>query len=156
MKTATRGNAAEAAVMSALVQRGYDVLLPFGEGHPFDLVIYLQGRFIRVQVKTAWVRQGCIHFNPYATDHGKGPGSYVGLADLFGVFSPLTRDTYLVPLDEVAVHSARLRIEPTRNNQSRRVRYAEQFEIASWSDDRLLSTLDESLGSDQLHLEAMR
>jgi hypothetical protein len=38
MKTATRGNAAEAQVLAALVTRGFDVLTPFGGGQPFDLV----------------------------------------------------------------------------------------------------------------------
>ncbi len=154
MKTATSGNAAEGAVLNALVLRGYDVLLPFGEGHPFDLVVHIAGRFIRVQVKTAWVKQGCVLFNPYATDHGNGIGSYVGRADVFGVFSPDRDAVYLVPLNGVASQSGRLRIEPTRNNQSRRVRYADQFEISQWDEDRLLRLLDDHPATPQLDLDA--
>jgi hypothetical protein len=153
MKTATRGNAAEGAVLNALIRRGHDVLLPFGDGHPFDLVIHLRGRFIRVQVKTAWRKEGCVLFNPYATDHGKGIGSYAGLADVFGVFCRDTDAIYLVPLDGVASQSGRLRIEPTRNNQSRRVRYAHQFEISKWDEDRLLGLLEERPDFPQLNID---
>jgi hypothetical protein len=37
MGSASRGNAAEAAVLHALVKRGLDVFVPFGSGHLFDL-----------------------------------------------------------------------------------------------------------------------
>jgi hypothetical protein len=33
MGTATRGNAAEAAVLNGLVALGFDVYVPFGSGH---------------------------------------------------------------------------------------------------------------------------
>jgi hypothetical protein len=83
-----RGNAGEAAVLNALVQRGFDVFLPFGEGHPFDLIVLAGDRFARIQCKTAWPNRGCILFNSHSTDHGHGIRSYVGLADLFGVYFP--------------------------------------------------------------------
>jgi hypothetical protein len=139
MKTATRGNVGEAAVLSGLVELGLPVLVPFGDGHPFDLAVHLlETRFVRVQCKTAWRRGGCLVFNSLATDHGAGPQSYVGLADLFGVYFPPTRAVYLVPLDGVARTEGRLRLEPTRNNQSSGIRYAADYEIGRWSRDALL------------------
>jgi hypothetical protein len=55
MPRTTNGNATESAVMSALIEREFDVLVPFGGGHPYDLVIHLSGgAFMRVQCKTAW------------------------------------------------------------------------------------------------------
>src|SRR5436190_23415983 len=87
MKTAARGNAAEAAVLSALVTRGYNVLVPFGGGHPYDLVVEACGRFVRLQCKAGWSRRGsrgCIIFNSHSTDHGNGALPYHGRADVFG------------------------------------------------------------------------
>jgi hypothetical protein len=56
MKTATRGNAAEARVLAEFVRRGFDVLTPFGGGQPYDLAVDLGGAgFLRVQSKTACV-----------------------------------------------------------------------------------------------------
>ena len=59
MSTATRGNEAEAAILTALVRRGLDVLVPFGEGQPYDLVVRVADRaFLRIQCKTAWPNGG--------------------------------------------------------------------------------------------------
>jgi PD-(D/E)XK endonuclease len=134
------GNPGEAAVLNALVQRGFGVLLPFGEGHPFDLVVVVEGAFLRVQCKTAWRRGGCLAFNSHATDHGRGQLSYVGRADLFGVFYPSTSGVYLVPvgLNDSEIY---LRVEPTRNNQRRRVRWAADYEVGRWSPDGLLAVV---------------
>jgi hypothetical protein len=68
-------------------------------------------------------------FNSHSTDHGSGPKSYHGVADLFGVYFPPNEQVFLVPVDRVAGFEGRLRLEPTRNNQRKRVRFAEDFEI---------------------------
>jgi PD-(D/E)XK endonuclease len=138
MSTAVRGNEAEAMVLGALVQRGFDVLVPFGGGHSYDLVVDLVGLgFLRVQCKTAWPHGGCLAFNARTTDHGRGRQSYDGVADIFGVYFPPLRSVYLVPLDAVAGFQGRLRLEPTRNNQKRGVKFAANFEIEHWGLDAL-------------------
>jgi len=76
-------------------------------------------------------------FNSRSTDHGSGPKSYLGLADIFGVYFPPTSTVYLVPIDAVAAFEGRLRLEPTRNNQRRLIRYAAEFEIDRWSPESL-------------------
>lgn len=125
-------------VLAALVRRGFQVLVPFGEGQPYDLVVHLGKReFLRVQCKTAWPRQGCIIFNCRSTDHGRGPQSYLGLADIFGVYFPPNQAVYLVPIDAVAQFEGRLRLEPTLNNQRRKIRQAMDFEIDRWAVDSL-------------------
>jgi hypothetical protein len=138
MGSATRGNAAEAAVLNALIRRGWDVFVPFGSGHPFDLALYVSGAgFLRVQCKRAWSLRGCVVFNAYSTDHGRGAGSYAGVADLFGVYFPPTDQVFLTPIEAVAKTEGRLRFEPTRNQQRKRIRLAADFEIETWDDDRL-------------------
>ncbi len=80
-------------------------------------------------------------FNSRSTDHGRGPQSYVGLADVFGVYFPPTRAVYLVPIDAVAQFEGRLRLEPTLNNQRRGIRPAADFEIDRWTVDLLRGLL---------------
>lgn len=138
MRSLTRGNTAEAAVLSALVWRRFHVLVPFGGGHPYDLVVDIpNGWFLRVQCKTAWPSRGCLIFNSRSTDHGRGPLSYVGLADLFGVYFPPSESVYLLPIDAVADSEGRLRLEPARNNQRRRIRLAADYEIDRWTVEAL-------------------
>jgi hypothetical protein len=132
------GNRGEAMVLAALIDRGYRVWVPFGEGHPFDLAVYLdEGTWLRVQCKTARPQQGCVVFNPHTTDHGRGRLSYVGRADLFGVYFPPRRAVYLVPVTAVTSFSGRLRLKPPRNNQRKGIRFAAEYEIDRWSPDSL-------------------
>jgi PD-(D/E)XK endonuclease len=134
MTTALKGNKTEAEVLRALVERDYAVLMPFGEGHPYDLVVQISGEvFLRIQCKTARVQNGCLRFNSRSTDHGRGPGSYVGLADIFGVYCPQTHSVYLVPVLDVPRFEVFLRLEPARNNQRRRIRLASEYEIDRWT-----------------------
>lgn len=149
--TAAAGNAAEAAVLSAFVQREFDVLVPFGAGQPYDLAVHVSAHaFLRVQCKAAWPRGGCLIFNCRATDHGRGNLPYVGLADIFGVYFPPRRSVYLVPIDAVADTEGRLRLEPTRNNQRRRVRLAADYEIEQWTVERLCDLVGAAAPSTEL------
>jgi hypothetical protein len=43
------GQRTEAVILAELVKRGYRVLLPFGINYRYDLVLDLDGRFLRVQ-----------------------------------------------------------------------------------------------------------
>jgi hypothetical protein len=132
------GNEGEAAVLASLVRKGFRVLLPFGEGHPYDLAVHLPERhLLRVQCKTAWRAGGCMIFNTLATDHGSGPKSYLGHADIFGVYFPPTSTVYLIQIDAVAATEGRLRLEPTKNNQRLGIRFAADYEIDRWSIDSL-------------------
>jgi hypothetical protein len=150
MTAPSRGNTGEAKVLAALVEQGFHVLVPFGEGQPYDLVVHLgKSEFLRVQCKTAWPRGGCLIFNSRSTDHGRGPQSYLGLADIFGVYFPPKGAVYLVPIDAVAQFEGRLRLEPTLNNQRRGIRQAADFEIDRWSVDLLREVMQAGVGRDE-------
>lgn len=139
MKTATKGNEAEAMILAVLIERGYDVSVPFGGGQPYDLVIDPGGfDLLKVQCKTGWWDKNCISFNTRSTDYGQGRRSYVGLAHIFAVYFPPKKSVYLVPLDAVGGFRGYLRLEPARNNQQRKVRFAADFEIDRWSVEQLL------------------
>ncbi|MBV8639106.1 MAG: hypothetical protein JO322_13595 [Candidatus Eremiobacteraeota bacterium] len=72
---------AEARVIAALVEAEFQLLLPFGENHRYDIAIDLEGRFYRVQVKSGRVRRGVIEFNCYSSHTHRGGTScrrYVG------------------------------------------------------------------------------
>src|SRR5262245_14027691 len=129
MNTIARGNAAEAAVLSALVRARLIVLVPFGGGAPYDLMVDTGLEQIRVQVKCGRVRQECIEFNSAATDHGRGRQDYRGRADVFGVHAPELEQVFIVPVGDVARFRGYLRLTPTRNNQQRRVRYAGDYAV---------------------------
>jgi hypothetical protein len=154
MDTARIGNATEAAVLRAFVERDLHVLIPFGGGQPFDLAVVIGSTgLLRVQCKTARRRGGCLLFNSRTTDHGKGRLRYDGLADVFGVYSPQTGRVYLVPVVEATTFVTSLRTEPTRNNQRLHVKWAPDYEIDRWT-DRALQAVGRGERPDRLTLAA--
>lgn len=126
---------AEGAVGYALLTHGCVVLVPYGQGQPYDLVVDrgLAG-FVRVQVKTAWRRKDCLLFNSCSTDHGKGRQDYRGRADVFGVYAPAVERVFIVPVEAAATRCTSLRLRPTANNQSLRVNHAEDFALERYLD----------------------
>lgn len=121
------------------------MLVPFGEGHPYDLVVHVTAStFLRIQCKTARVQNGCLIFNSRSTDHGRGAGTYLGLADIFGVYCPVTGGVYLVPVRGVPTSVVCLRLEPARNNQQRGIRFAADYEIDRMTLGALSETIAET------------
>jgi hypothetical protein len=66
------------------------------------------------------------------------------LADIFGVYFPPNDTVYLVPIDDVASSKGWLRLEPTRNNQKRKVRLAADYEIDRWTIRALCEVAEEA------------
>ena len=54
MDTKLKADIAESAVVTELLKRGFRVLRPLGDRLPYDLGVDLQGKLIRIQVKSAW------------------------------------------------------------------------------------------------------
>jgi len=52
--TKLKGDIAEQAAILKALQYGWNVLTPIGDRLPYDLVFEIDGRFIKVQVKSAW------------------------------------------------------------------------------------------------------
>jgi hypothetical protein len=61
------------------------------------------------------------------------------LEDLYGVYFAPRDAVYLVPVDAVAAHHGRLRIDPAKNNQRQGVRLAADYAIDRWNEQRLLA-----------------
>jgi hypothetical protein len=134
MNTIQRGNAAEAAVLHRLICADIGVLVPFGGGFPFDLgaVAPPDGRVVRIQVKSGRVRNGCIRFNAYSTDHGAGQRSYKGRADVIAVHVRQPDRVFMVPVDDCPASEGSLRLDSPRNNQRRGVRLASDYVFEAW------------------------
>jgi hypothetical protein len=125
------GTRTEAHVIAALVEAGYEVLVPFGGHLRYDLVFEDQaGRFWRVQCKTGSLRGDVIAFLPYSRTN-QVMKDYRGEVDFFGVYCHPRREVYLIPIDALPPRSARLRLTPTKNGQAKGIRWARDFLL--WS-----------------------
>ena len=134
METREKGNRTEAKILAAFIEAGYLVLLPFGDGHKYDLVINDGLHLQRVQCKTGRVRNGCLMFNACSfSGNGGIRRDYRDLADLFAVLNPETGDVYIIPVEEVGRTIASLRLDPPMNGQSKRIRWAKSYLLVSCS-----------------------
>ena len=131
----TIGDRSTLAIMLALREAGYELLVPFGENTRYDLAIDDGIRLARVQCKTGRLRNGAVAFNTCSSyAHHPNPRvvkrGYQGEIDYFAVFCPETRNSYLIPVAEVPLkRQASLRVAPARNNQRLGVRLAARFEL---------------------------
>lgn len=120
-------------MLGALLRAGYSVLVPFGTLR-YDLAIDMPDGIKRVQCKTGSLVPdgGAIRFQARSNwPDGKRHVHYRGDADFFGVYCHETGDCYLVPVDDVGINEARLRLQPTRNGQLLKVRMAADYLIKS-------------------------
>ena len=130
------GDISEAAIVTRLLQSGYVVLSPYGKNHRYDLVIEdADGGFWRVQCKTGWLNKEhtVVVFATASsynhTANHKGWRHYRGQIDFFAVFIEESGKTYLVPVDIVGTTQAMLRLSPTKNNQEKNIRWAQDYEL---------------------------
>jgi hypothetical protein len=130
------GDRTTLAVMLALIDAGLDVSVPFGENCRYDLIIDHGRRLTRVQCKTGRLRDGAVRFATAST-YGHLPSpcetrrDYLGEIDEFAVYCPGTGGMYLLPIQDVTTRAnAYLRVDPPRNGQRKRIRYARDYEIA--------------------------
>jgi hypothetical protein len=126
------GQRTEAVILAELVKRGYSVLMPFGTNHRYDFVVDLGDRFVRVQCKTGRLRQGAVTFAPRsmrANTKRVYARPYHGEIDLFLVYCPDNERVYALPIDDVATTVGTLRVEPPANGQSKRIRWAADYEL---------------------------
>jgi hypothetical protein len=122
----------EAAILSELVRRGHCVLVPFGTNQRYDLVIELDGKFVRAQCKTGRLRNGVIVFSTRSTRANMRlviSRDYVGEADIFLVHCPDAGGVYAIPVKEAPKGEMYLRLLPTENGQHQRVRWAKEYEL---------------------------
>ena len=132
--------------MAALWDAGYAVSVPFGENTRYDLVIDDGQRLARVQCKTGRLRKGAIIFKTASTyAHHRAPPQpsrhYRGQIEFFGVYCPETRGVYVIPIGDVGPSwQAMLRVEPPRNSQRKRVRFAANYQIGTFEVPQVMVT----------------
>lgn len=54
MDTKLKADIAESAVITDLLKKGFRVLKPVGDRLPYDLALDINGKLVRLQVKSAW------------------------------------------------------------------------------------------------------
>ena len=108
------------------------MLVPFGVNQRYDLVLDCDGRLLKAQCKTGRLRDGVVQFSAQSVQSNTRRTrirSYAGEIDLFIVYCPDNQSVYAIPAADVPSCCMHLRVDPPRNQQSKRVRWAKDYEL---------------------------
>ena len=125
-----RGELSEAKVLARLLELNFQVLLPWEDSSPYDVVYVKDDKFVRAQIKTGLLKNNAIRFkthiwNPFK----KKKSTYIGKVDEFLVYSPDTDLVYRIPIEECGTNQGFLRLTETRNNQKMKIKLSKDYTI---------------------------
>ena len=127
-----KGERTQIIIMAELIKRDKSISLPFGDNQRYDLIIDDNGKLIRAQCKTGWLRNGTIVFKTSSTrTNTKGTinRSYKGQIDCFLVYCEEINELYLIPIDKATSVNMRLRVKQPKTNQGFKINWAEKYKI---------------------------
>ena len=134
--TDQKGAIAEACITAAAIKLGVEVYRPVAEGGRCDLILGLEERLLRVQCKWARLHGGvvvvrCKTFR--RTKDGYRVTTYTAAdVDAIAAYCPDLDRCFLLPIALAANHPAmNLRVVQARNNQRRRINWADDFDFAA-------------------------
>ncbi len=138
-----KGDLAELRVAADLIARGCRLSIPFGEDADYDLIADYEGRLHRVQVKYAQsdgtvIKVKCFSHSLTAGRIRATKHYTAAMVDWVVVYDLTTDRCYYVPswiLGAEGRSSLYLRLAPTSNGQSLRVRLAEDYVDPNFSVD---------------------
>lgn len=126
------GEVAEAIVIAVLIAKGIPVSIPHGNNQRYDAIADFGSRLERIQIKNGRYRKGCVHFATKSTNGFTGKfRSYAGQIESFFIYCPALGTVYRVPVSETSKGMCALRVDPTGNNSTKGIRWADDYLFAT-------------------------
>lgn len=134
LNTKQRGNITEVECMLAFLKLGYNVLTPYGDCERYDFVVDINGTLYKIQVKSVnenHIDEGYIEFKTSnkTTKNGKFVRHVYDKEQIDYFMTSYEGKCYLVPVDECATTSKRLRFIPPKNGQIKGITFAQEYEL---------------------------
>lgn len=134
VNTKDKGNISEAKALFEFQKRNIPVALPWGDNQRYDMIAEFNGKLNRIQVKTAneidngAIKCYCRSSKNHTTN--KELKTYENDVDYFVFYNQDLDIIALVPIKEVGISkSINLRIEPTKNGQTKGIRFFKDFDF---------------------------
>ena len=134
MNTKEIGDISEAMVIAAFLKAGKNVLTPFGDKNRYDIVVENDGKFDRIQVKTARKHGEIVTFKLHSSTRQNGKKidtPYQGQVEAFAAYCPETDKVYLVPISICGTALMTLRLSAPKNGMKTKIRYAKDYEFTT-------------------------
>ena len=133
LESKQKGIVTELQCITAFNQLGYHISIPYGENSRYDFIADIDGKLIRVQVKTSRYKddlKNSILFSCRSTRKSMTQSRQVSYTseeiDYFATY--FNNKCYLVPIEECSSEKT-LRFEPPANGQKIGITFAEDYEL---------------------------
>ena len=129
LDTKKKGNLTEMQCMSAFMEQGCGVSIPFGDNSKYDFIADVDGHLLKIQVKTASLKNdNVIKFSCRSTHVNctgvKNIRYSANDIDYFATY--WDNKCYLVPVEECSVEKT-LRFVPPKNGQIKGITFAKDY-----------------------------
>ena len=119
--------------MLGFLQLGYNVLTPYGDCERYDFVADVNGKFVKIQVKSSKVSDDGtkFSFNTASTHYSDGKCVHHSYSkeDIDFFATVYDNQVYLIPVEECSARSQSLRLVPAKNGQIRGVKWAKDYRL---------------------------
>lgn len=124
--TNMKGDLAELKVAAKFLEKGWYVSYPFGDDTPYDLIVDVDGSLMKVQVKHIIERNKTLTVK-LVSNTGV---TYKEKVDLIAIYEPKNEEVYLIdPKKFESDTIVTLRLEKSKNNQTKGIIMAENYKI---------------------------
>ncbi|MBI5700400.1 hypothetical protein HZC34_00930 [Candidatus Saganbacteria bacterium] len=118
--TKEKGNLAEIKVAAFLIQKGFNVLIPWGENQRYDLVAEKNGLFVKIQVKYVAPKMGHLTVPLRSANNWKVVKYNKNELDFVAAYNPENDIIYFIPLKSIRnTATINLRVSGPKNNQKK-------------------------------------
>lgn len=126
------GNITELETMLAFLKQGYNVLTPYGDCERYDFVVDAKGKLFKIQAKTSSSEDDGASFKFSCRSSNRKNGKIIHHSyseeEIDYFVTSFNGKSYLIPVEECG-SDKRLRILPTKNNQTRGISWAKDYEL---------------------------
>ena len=127
-----KGNLTELQCLTAFVEQGCGVSIPYGDNSKYDFIADINGNLYKIQVKTSSLKaENAIHFSCRTTHVNcagvKNEKYSKNDVDYFATY--WNNQCYLIPIEECSVTKT-LRFAPPKNGQTTGISFATDYELA--------------------------
>ena len=135
MDTKLKADIAESEVVTQLLKRGFRVLKPVGDRLPYDLAIDVNGKLVRVQIKSAWRCNGVYTVDSRRTKTNRRQmvrSRYDGNDFDFAILYIEDRDVfYVMPIEVFSSYKSGITLveSKTRQRKPRSDQYREAWDL---------------------------
>ena len=129
INTKTKGDLGEIKIISDLIERNYNVSIPFSEDSRYDLIVDRNGNLERMQVKYVESDGVSIKVRCY-NDNNRNVKYYTSKSiDWLAAYDKTTDKCYYIHSSEINKGRTEftLRLEPPLNNQIKGIRFAKDY-----------------------------